>query len=85
MLTKLNTSLKKHDGPLNSDDDINKFLKKYKNLPEKELAKMLNEEICFRRDSNLRYSVSKDCYLYRQCGVTNDQHLKPDHLQPLMI
>ena len=76
MLTKLIASLKKHDGPLNSDDDINKFLKKYKNLPEKELAKMLNEEIRFRRDSNLRYSVSKDCYLYRQHGITNDQRIK---------
>ena len=37
---------------------------------------MLNEEISFRRDSNLRYSVSKDCYLYRQCGISNDLRVK---------
>ena len=37
---------------------------------------MLNEEICFRRDSNLRFSVSKDCYLYRQRGISNDLRVK---------
>ena len=37
---------------------------------------MLNEEIRFRRDTNLGYSVSKDCYLYRQCGISNDLRVK---------
>ena len=37
---------------------------------------MLNEEIHFRRDSNLRFSVSKECYLYRQRGIYNDLRVK---------
>ena len=37
---------------------------------------MLNEEIRFRRDSNLRFSVSKECYLYRQRGLSNEQRIK---------
>ena len=43
VMTKLIASLKKHDGPLNSDSEIDSFLKKYKN--SKDLSKMLNEEI----------------------------------------
>jgi hypothetical protein len=76
MMTKLITSLKKHDGPLNSDKEIDAFLKKFKKHPEKDLARMLNEEIRFRRDSNLRFSVSKDCYLYRQRGISNELRIK---------
>ena len=49
---------------------------KHKKASEKELARMLNEEIRFRRDSNLRFSVSKDCYLYRQRGISNDLRVK---------
>ena len=48
VMTKLIASLKKHDGPLNSDSEIDSFLKKYKN--SKDLSKMLNEEIQFCRD-----------------------------------
>ena len=44
-MTKLIASLKKHDGPLNSNEEIDDFLKKYKKCSEKELARMLNEEI----------------------------------------
>ena len=76
MMTKLIASLKKHDGPLNSDKEIDAFLKKYKKSSEKEIARMLNEEIRFRRDSNLRFSVSKECYLYRQRGLSNEQRIK---------
>ena len=75
-MTKLIASLKKHDGPLNSNEEIDDFLKKYKKCSEKELARMLNEEIQFRRDSNLRFSVSKDCYLYRQRGISNELRVK---------
>ena len=75
MMTKLIASLKKHDGPLNSDDGIDAFLKKHKKCPEKEVSRTLNEEIRFRRDSNVRFSVSKDCYLYRQRGITNEQRV----------
>ena len=75
-MTKLIASLKKHDGPLNSNEEIDDFLKKYKKCSEKELARMLNEEIRFRRDSNLRFSVSKDCYLYRQRGISNELRVK---------
>ena len=67
--------MKKHGGPLNSDEDIETFQKNVKNLPEKEVARMLNLEIRFRCDSNLRYSVSKDCYLYRQRGITNAERI----------
>ena len=76
MMTKLIASLKKHEGPLNSDKEIDAFLKKYKKCSEKELAWMLNEEIHFRRDSSLRFSVSKECYLYRQRGLSNKQRVK---------
>ena len=48
---------------------------KHKKASEKELARMQNEEIHFRRDSNLRYSVSKDCYHYRH-GISNDLRVK---------
>ena len=75
-MTKLIASLKKHNGPLNSNEEIDAFLKTHKKASEKELARMLNEEICFRRDSNLRFSVSKDCYLYRQRGISNDLRVK---------
>ena len=40
------------------------------------MSRMLNEEIRFRRDSNLRFSVSKDCYLYRQRGISNELRIK---------
>ena len=75
-MTKLVASLKKHDGPLNSDAEIDSFLKKYKKCSEKDMSRMLNEEIRFRRDSNLRFSVSKDCYLYRQRGISNELRIK---------
>ena len=75
-MTKLIASLKKHDGPLNSDAEIDSFLKKYKKCSEKDMSRMLNEEIRFRRDSNLRFSVSKDCYLYRQRGISNELRIK---------
>ena len=75
MMTKLIASLKKHDAPLNSDDGIDAFLKKHKKCPEKEVSRTLNEEIHFRRDSNVRFSLSKDCYLYRQRGITNEQRV----------
>ena len=75
-MTKLIVSLKKHNGPLNSNEEIDAFLKTHKKASEKELARMLNEEIRFRRDSNLRFSVSKDCYLYRQHGISNDLRVK---------
>ena len=75
-MTKLIASLKKHNGPLNSNEEIDAFLKTHKKASGKEIARMLNEEISFRRDSNLRYSVSKDCYLYRQCGISNDLRVK---------
>ena len=75
-MTKLIASLKKHNGPLNSNEEIDAFLKTHKKASERELARMLNEEICFRHDSNLRYSVSKDCYLYRQRGISNDLRVK---------
>ena len=68
-MTKLIVSLKKHNGPLNSNEEMDAFLKTHKKASE-ELARMLNEEIRFRRDSNLRFSVSKDCYLYRQRGIS---------------
>ena len=51
-------------------------LKKHKKASEKELARMLNEEIRFRRDSYLRYSVSKGCYLNRQHDISNDLWVK---------
>ena len=76
MMTKLIESLKKHNGPLNSEEEIDDFLKKHKKCTDKELARMLNDEIRFRRDSNLRYSVSKDCYLYRQRGISNELRVK---------
>ena len=75
-MTKLIASLKKHNGPLNSNEEIDAFLKTHKKASEKELARMLNEEIRFRQDSNLRFSVSKDCYLYRQHGISNDLRVK---------
>ena len=75
-MTKLIASLRKPYGLLNSNEEIDAFLKTHKKASEKELARMLNEEICFRRDSNLRYSVSKDCYLYRQHGISNDLRVK---------
>ena len=43
---------------------------------EKEIAKMLNDEIRFRRDANLRYSLSKGCYLYKQRKISNDERVK---------
>ena len=81
-MTKLIASLKKHKRPLNSNEEIDAFLKTYKKASEKELARMLNEEIHFRRDSNLRFSVTKDCYLYRQRGICNDLRVK--NLRPLV-
>ena len=75
-MTKLIASLKKHNGPLNSNEEIDAFLKPHKKASEKELARRLNEEIRLRRDSNLRFSVSKDCYLYRQRGISNDLRVK---------
>ena len=74
MMTKLIASLKKHDGPLNSDKEIDVFLEEYKK--HKDLSRMLNEEIRFCRDSNLRFSVSKDCYLYRQRGISDELRVK---------
>ena len=50
-MTKLIASLKKHNGPLNSNEEIDAFLKAHKKASEKELARMLNEKIRFRRDS----------------------------------
>ena len=44
-MTKLIASLKKHDGPLNSDAEIDSFLKNYKKCSEKDMSRMLNEEI----------------------------------------
>ena len=75
-MTKLIASLKKHDGPLNSNEEIDHFLKKYKNHSEKDIARMLTGEIHFRRDSNLRFSISKDCYLYKQRGISNELMVK---------
>ena len=75
-MTKLIASLKKHDGPLNSNEEIDHFLKKYKNHSEKDIARMLNEEIRFQRDSNLRFSISKDCYPYKQRGISNELRVK---------
>ena len=37
---------------------------------------MLNEKIRFCRDSNLRFSVSKDCCLYRQRGISDELKVK---------
>ena len=37
---------------------------------------MLNDELRFRQDLNLRYSVSQDCYLYHQRGITNEEHIQ---------
>ena len=81
-MTKLIASLKKPYGPLNLNEEIDAFLKTHKKASEKELARMLNEEIRFRRYSNLRYSVSKDCYLYKQRGISNDLRVK--NLRPLV-
>ena len=50
-MTKLIASLKKHNSSLNSNEEIDAFLKTHKKASEKELARMLNEKICFRRDS----------------------------------
>ena len=69
-MTKLIASLKKHDGPLNSNEEIDHFLKKYKNDSEKDIARMLNEEIHFR------FSIFKDCYLYKQRGISNELRVK---------
>ena len=44
-MTKLIASLKKHNGPLNSNEEIDAFLETHKKASEKELARMLNEEI----------------------------------------
>ena len=61
---------------MNSDKDINNFQRKKKKTDEKKIAKMLNDELRFRQDLNLRYSVSQDCYLYRQRGITNEEHIQ---------
>ena len=50
-MTKLIASLRKPYGPLNSNEEIDAFLKAHKKASEKELARMLNEKIRFRRDS----------------------------------
>ena len=50
-MTKLIASLTKPYGPLNSNEEIDAFLKTHKKASEKELARMLNEKIRFRRDS----------------------------------
>ena len=50
-MTKLIASLRKPYGPLNSNEEIDAFLKTHKKASEKELARMLNEKIRFRRDS----------------------------------
>ena len=44
-MTKLFASLKRYDGPLNSDAEIDSFLKKYKKCLEKYMSRMLKEEI----------------------------------------
>ena len=46
-----------------------------KKTPEKKLANMLNKEIRFRRDANLRYSLTKNCYLYKQRKITNQERI----------
>jgi hypothetical protein len=61
-LTQLIDKLKQHRGPLNSEDEIDGFVRKYGSLDYKKFAIMLNDEIRFHRDSNLRFSLSQDCY-----------------------
>ena len=39
-MTKLFASLKKHDGPLNSNEEVDAFIKKHKPQPEREVARM---------------------------------------------
>ena len=79
-LTKLIDTLKQHGGPLNSDEEIDEFLLTNQQLDAKRLGTMLNDEIHFWQDSNLRYSVAQGCYLYRQCGITNEVCIKNLHL-----
>ena len=43
---------------------------------------MLNDELRFWQDLNLHYSVSQDCYLYRQRGITNEEHIQNIRLRP---
>lgn len=74
-MTKLIETLKTHNGPLNSDTEIDQFLSDYKDQPAAKLTKMLNDEIRFRRDANLRLSLTKDCYLFRQRNLTNEQRI----------
>ena len=47
-MTKLIASLKKHNGPLNSNEEIDASLKTHKKTSENGLARMLNERIHFR-------------------------------------
>ena len=52
-MTKLIASLKKHDGPLNSDAEIDSFLKKYKKGLEKDISRMLRDLISKRFKSKI--------------------------------
>jgi hypothetical protein len=70
--------LKLHSGPLNSDAKIDEFLTKQKQekTTDVKVATMLNLELKFRRDANLRFSLSNNSYLYKQRKITNDEKIK---------
>ena len=71
-LTRLIEELKQHNGPLNSEEEIRRVVEENQNAPNK-LQTILNKEIRFRRDANLRYAVSATCPLYKQRNITNEQ------------
>ena len=77
-MTTLIEKLKGHGGPLNSEEEIDQFLEiqKEKKVSDKQLASMLNNEIRFRREANLRYALTKNCYLYKQRKISNDERIR---------
>ena len=76
-MTMLIEKLKKHGGPLNSEEELDQFITKQmnKNISEKNIATMLNHEIKFRRDANLKYALTKNSYLYKQRKLTNQERV----------
>ena len=63
---------------MDSEEEIDQFLETQKNekISDKQLTTMLNDEIRFRRDANLRYALTKNCYLYKQRKVSNDERVR---------
>ena len=77
-MTELVEKLKEHGGPLNNEEEIDQFLSREREMktPEKKIATKLNAEIRFRRDANLRFALTKQCYLYKQQKISNEERVR---------